>query len=142
MSSSEELVVSCGKRSWSALSVENNMQRVTAGNQSFRLLSNNLVLELNRTFAECFDPSFDGQHVVIAGGSVIPALDLCHCEVSTIFPFEVAIGKSSLPAEFCSPHFKPDQVVGVVDKAHLVRFGVANTNLRGNPGSWVTGRCC
>ena len=132
MSSSEELVVSCGKRSWSALSVENNMQRVTAGNQSFRLLSNNLVLELNRTFAECFDPSFD----------VIPALDLCHCEVSTIFPFEVAIGKSSLPAKFCSPHFKPDQVVGVVDKAHLVRFGVANANLRGNPRSWVTRRCC
>jgi hypothetical protein len=73
---------------------------------------------------------------------VIPALDLCYGEVSTVFQFEVTIGKSTLPAEFCSPYFKPDQVVGVVDKAHLVRFGVANANFGGNPGSWVTGRCC
>ena len=46
------------------------------------------------------------------------------------FGFQVAIAESRGAAVFDAAHLHPHQVIGVVDDAHLVGFGVAHPQAR------------
>lgn len=72
------------------------------------------------------DAAFGDDFVVVEGGGVVAAVGVNDGEADLIVTFHVAVADTADAAEFGTGHFEPDEVVGVVDDAHLVGFGVAD----------------
>ena len=56
----------------------------------------------------------------------------------TVIPFvlfHVAVRKSPGSAIIGAPDFEPDEIVGIINDAHLVRFGVTDTQMRFVPNA-------
>src|SRR5208282_1321602 len=75
--------------------------------------------------------------VIIVHGSLVAAAGIDHGDEAVVFPLHIFIAETELAKEFDSSHFKPDEMIGVIDDAHLVGFGIAHANA----GFIHPGRC-
>ena len=46
--------------------------------------------------------------------------------------FQLAVGKAKRAQQFDAADLKPDQIVGIVDNAHLVGFSIAHADFGGD----------
>src|ERR1039458_9757258 len=61
-------------------------------------------------------------------GSLVTAAGIDDRNEAVILDFHLFIADAELTQQFDSAHFKPDEVVGMVDDAHLVGLSIANTD--------------
>jgi hypothetical protein len=66
--------------------------------------------------------------VIIVYGSLIAAAGIDHGNKAVVVALHISIAEAELAEEFDTPHFKPDEMIGVIDNAHLVRFGIPDPN--------------
>src|SRR5690242_11496710 len=85
-----------------------------------------LVAETKRTFTQFCNVRPNNQFVVVIGGSFVAAVRLGHDEERVLVLFHVAVGKTARPTIIGSADFEPDEIVGIINDAHLVRFGIAD----------------
>src|SRR5437763_11872807 len=64
--------------------------------------------------------------VVIAGWGFVPATSIYYSDKASVITLHIAIGKAQLPHQFHTPDFKPDEVIGMIDHAHLIGLSVAH----------------
>jgi hypothetical protein len=67
----------------------------------------------------------DDQHIVVISRSFVAAITFSDDQKSVFIFFHVAVGKSARATEFGAANLEPDQIVRVIDHAHLVGFSVA-----------------
>src|ERR1039458_168829 len=75
--------------------------------------------------------------VIIMYGSLVAALGIDYGDEAVVFALHIFIAEAELAEEFHTSHFKPDEMIGVIDDAHLVGFGIA-----GADASFIHRRCC
>ena len=102
-----------------------------------------LVLEFDHTAVGASDGGVDGDFFVVAGRSEVAALGAGDGEVEAGFEFQVAVDDAGGAAIFGAADFHPNEIVGVIDEAHLVGFGVAHAEARfvsGHAGAIIARR--
>jgi len=102
------------------------MCAVAFGQQYLGRLLVKLIFELYERAAKKFDSSAYENLVIVARGGLKAATDLRHSDVAVIFLLHEAIFKAKLAQQFYAADFKPDNVIGVVNDAHLVGFRIAH----------------
>src|SRR6266481_3642605 len=70
------------------------------------------------------------QQFVVTRWRKIPATGFGYHDVAVIFGFHLLVFEAERAHQFDAADFKPDQVVGVIDHAHLIGFGVPHSNRR------------
>jgi hypothetical protein len=82
----------------------------------------------------------DLDFVVIPRRAQITATGFGHGQQDAMVVFKIPVPESRLPAEVHASNLHPDQIVRVVDHAHLVGFGVTGANAgdgwRHSESSW------
>jgi hypothetical protein len=86
------------------------------------------VAEAENGAARLRDVGADDQFVVVAGGRLVACDGLYNGDAAAFFLLHGFVGEAELAHVFDAADFKPDQIVGMVDDAHLVGFGVADAN--------------
>src|ERR1700682_4335068 len=66
--------------------------------------------------------------VIIVYGSLVAAAGIDYGNEAVVFALHIFIAEAQLAEEFHTSHFKPDEMIGVIDDAHLVSFGIADAN--------------
>src|SRR5207249_2374655 len=72
---------------------------------------------------ELAHPAADPHQVVVAGGGAVADVDFGDGEVDALL-LELLVGKPRLAHQLGAGAVEPDEVVGVVDHAHLVGLGI------------------
>jgi len=75
-----------------------------------------------------FDAGADGEEVVVAGGMVIAAMGVGDDDEGVVVEFHAFVVEAEGAHEFDAADFEPDEVVGMVDDAHLIGFGVTDAD--------------
>jgi len=86
------------------------------------------VPKMNDGTADSGDVGLDEQLIVVPCGRFVAYVYIDDRDSAAFLDFHPAIVEAMLPHQFDSANFEPDEVVRVVDDAHLVRFGVANAD--------------
>ncbi|MCU1259164.1 MAG: molybdopterin synthase subunit MoaD / molybdopterin synthase subunit MoaE [Bryobacterales bacterium] len=69
------------------------------------------------------------QHLVVeTGGAEVAAVRFHYDQEEAVLALHVAVSEAERAAEIDAGDFHPDQVIRVINDAHLVGFGVANTH--------------
>src|SRR5713101_1657538 len=66
--------------------------------------------------------------VIIVYGSLVAALGIDDGDEAVVLALHVFIAEAKLAKEFDTAHFKPDEMIGMIDDAHLVGFGIADAD--------------
>src|SRR5690242_18463583 len=66
--------------------------------------------------------------IVVARGCFVPAACVDHGDVAAVLLLHVFVRESELAEEFDAPDFKPHEMVGMINHAHLIGLSVANAN--------------
>src|ERR1017187_4860746 len=66
--------------------------------------------------------------VMIVRGSPVAAVGIDYGDEAAVFALHILIVEAELAEEFHTSHFKPDEMIGVIEDAHLVGFGIADAN--------------
>src|SRR5579871_4462234 len=94
------------------------------GSQTPRVLAGQqLISEADHAGVGFFDLRAHNHLIVIAGRSIIPAVYFDDGQQNP-GRLQIAISAARHPAVLHAPNFHPNQIVGVVNDAHLVGFGV------------------
>src|SRR6266849_5302497 len=66
--------------------------------------------------------------VIIVYGSLVAAAGIDYGNKAVVVALHIFIAEAELAEEFHASHFKPDEMIGVIDDPHLVGFGIADAN--------------
>src|SRR5689334_8237861 len=87
----------------------------------------NDIIKYENATAHPGDLSFYEDVVVVASGSDIAAVRLGDSDECLLFAFQLAIAEAAVAAIIGAADLHPHEIVRIVDHAHLIGFGVANT---------------
>src|SRR5258708_27008989 len=83
---------------------------------------------MHQRLAHILELGADNHFVVITRRSLVPAARINHGDTAAVLQFHVLVGKSKLAEQFHTPHFKPYEMIPMMDNAHLVGLGLAHAN--------------
>src|SRR5207248_3025925 len=85
------------------------------------------VSKMHQRFANVLHVRAHDDFIVISCWSLVTAARIHHGNEAAVILFHVAIGKSQLPQQFHAAHFKPDEMIGVIDHPHLIGFRITHS---------------
>jgi hypothetical protein len=88
-----------------------------------------LISEADGTSLQGVQDGPHRNHLVVPGGLSILTGSLCNHETVSLF-FQLEVEKTTLATIFRSTHFKPDEVVGVIDHPHAVGLRIADPQVK------------
>src|ERR1035437_1904940 len=112
-----------------------DMPGVAHGQAAIAFRQAHFVGESHHPRGGFLNPRLDDYFVVEARGMAVLAVRFGHRQEDAVLDFHVAVVEAEGFAEFHPAHFHPNQVIRVVDHAHLVGFGVANAQAAFGHGS-------
>ena len=121
--SREEVQIFIGKADGAEVAAEED---VAGGNAT--AFDRHDVVEGDEAAADVGYMRGDDHMVVKAGRADIAAMRLGYGEKYAVFDFHFAVAETDRLAVFHAGHFHPDQIVGVIDDAHLIGFGIADAD--------------
>src|SRR5258708_6656050 len=68
--------------------------------------------------------------VIIVYGSLIAAAGIDHGDEAVVFALHILIAEAKLAEEFHPSHFKPYEMISVIDDPHLIGFSIADADTR------------
>jgi hypothetical protein len=89
--------------------------------------------------AEQSGAGLDLNLVVVAGRGAIAAAGFNHGENALMLGFKLAVSEAEGAEQLDAAYLKPDQIIRVVDDAHLVGFGIADADF-GSDGHIFSGQ--
>ncbi len=101
---------------------------VAGGEEFLVVLAEDFVAEFEGASFGFEDAGADGEEFIVAGGMVIAAVDVSDDDVGVVLKLHLLVVEAEGAHEFNATDFKPDEVVGVIDDAHLIGFGVADAD--------------
>src|ERR1700722_13179600 len=110
--------------------VADDVNRFAGGQQLAGLVMEDLVTERNGAALGRRHSRADAQRIVIAGRAAVAAFGFGDDGETVILKFHAAVVEAALPQIFDAPNFKINEIVRVIDDAHLVRLGVADAHHR------------
>src|SRR2546427_6476510 len=102
---------------------EGDERGLARGEQVVRPRPLDRVAEGDAPGRELAHPAADPHQVVVAGGGAVADVDLGDGEVDALL-LELLVGQPRLAHQLGPGPVEPDEIVGVVDHAHLVGFGI------------------
>src|ERR1019366_1082308 len=117
-----------GQRAGLHFRIGDDVRGLAFGQQLARIHFPQFVPEVDYLLPDMFQIRAHDDLVIIVYRSLIAAAGIDYGDKAIVFALHIFIGKAELAEEFHSPHFKPDEMIGVIDDAHLVGFGVADAN--------------
>ena len=122
----------CSHRRWqrdrATRPVDRNERRSCAHEPMAIVQSRDHVVECDATRAHLGKRRANANHVVVASGGMEARGQLRDCQPDA-GAFHVSVAHPARADEIRPPHLAPDQIVGVIHDAHLIRLGVANTKV-------------
>src|ERR1035437_9026179 len=103
-----------------------DMAGVAHGQPAIVFRQTHFVGESHHPRGGFLNPRPDDHYVVEAGGIAVLAVRFGNRQEYAVLHCHVPVVEAPGFAEFHAPHFHPNQVIRVVDHAHLVGFGVAD----------------
>ncbi len=103
-----------------------DVNRVASGEKSVVFLAKNFVTEFQGAGPGFQDASADGEEFIVAGRMVVATVGISDDYVGVVIEFHSFVIEAERTHQFNPADFKPDQVIGMVDHAHLIGFGVAH----------------
>src|SRR5450631_2269553 len=92
------------------------------------VIAEEFVGEADRAIAGFGDTGADAEALVVARGVEIAAVSVDYDDVAIVGGFHGFVFDAEGAHELDAADFEPDEIVGVVDDAHLVGFGVAHAD--------------
>src|SRR5450631_3877974 len=86
------------------------------------------VSEVNHFLPDVFQVRAHDDLVIIVYGSPVAAAGIDYSDEAVVFALHIFIAEAELAKEFHPSHFKPNEVIGVINNAHLVGFSVADAD--------------
>src|SRR5690349_18600498 len=127
--------ISFGKGSDATVLIGDDVASLAFGDDLSGSSPHDLIAEAKRALAKFGDVSADDQLVVIISWSFVAAVGLGHDQKRALALFHVAIRETARATVVGSAYFEPDQIVGIINDAHLVCFGVTHTQHRFVPNA-------
>src|ERR1035437_6310640 len=112
-----------------------DMPGVAHGQAAIAFRQAHFVGESHHPRGGFLNPRLDDYFIVEARGMAVLAVRFGHRQEDAVLDFHVAVVEAEGFAEFHPAHFHPNQVIRVVDHAHLVGFGVADAQAAFGHGS-------
>lgn len=98
--------------------------------RNFLALAGHCVVELDEAAVGVGDRGSDVDILAVFGTTEVAAAGFCDRQQDAV-SLHLAVREAGGFAEFGASNFHPDQVVCVVHHAHLVSFGIADSNAAG-----------
>lgn len=125
-----------GERGGPQFAVQKNMIGTAGGEEArcFAIFGDgpHLISERDGAMVRAGDDGGDFDFIVIARGAQIAAIDLGDREENAVIALEIFVAETVGAAVIDAGNFHPDEIVGVVDDAHLIGFRIAHANAGGN----------
>ncbi len=86
-----------------------------------------LISEVKNLLAHMFQIGPHNDLVIIVHRRLIAAAGIGDRYAAVVVPFHIFITEAELPQQFHPPHFKPDEMISVIDDPHLIGFGIADS---------------
>ena len=103
--------------------VQGDQRGFSGGEQLVRLRPLDGIAENHPARRQVSHPAADPNHVIIARGLAVANVHVGHGEIRALL-LQLLIRHAAFPEMFRPRHIHPDEIVGVVDEAHLIGFGV------------------
>src|ERR1700688_1202983 len=98
------------------------------GQQRSRFRASQFIAETNHFLPHMFQPRPHNDLVIIMYRGLVAALRIDDRDEAIVFALHIFIAEAKLPHQFNPSNFEPDEVIGMVDDAHLVGFGIAHAD--------------
>src|SRR6266446_4799011 len=121
----EELTHVLRKARERLLFVQRDERRFGGGEQLVGLRPLHRVSENHPSRGQVPHPAADANHIIIARRLAVADVNIRDGEVRPLL-FQVLVGHATLTEVFRARHIHPDEIVRVVDEAHLIGFGVVH----------------
>src|SRR5215469_10700722 len=118
-----------GKRGSLKFGIHHDMCAIAFGQQRLRGLMIKLISELYERAAKKFDSSTHENLIVITRRRLEAAPNFSYGDVAVVLLLHQAVLKAELAQEFDSSNLEPDNVIRMVNHAHLVGLRVAHANM-------------
>src|SRR5216683_4739116 len=116
-----------GQKLGLAVAAANHVQRFSDCKQLPIRVAKHFVRKSNGTVSRLRDARAHAQHFVIARGGVVAAAHVGDDDVAVVVDFHALVFDAQRAHQLHAPDFKPDQVIRVIDHAHLVGLRVTHT---------------
>src|SRR6185436_1203015 len=122
----ECIQISCWKWSHFHLRIGDDV-RGFAFRQERAICPQQFVTEMHHRLADIFQMRANDNLIIVTGRQFVAAAGIDYGNEASVMLFHVAIRKPQLAQQFDPSNFKPDEVVGMVNHAHLIGFSVAHS---------------
>ena len=95
--------------------------------QQFAVIgAHQFISEVDYRLADIFQLRTHDYLIIVTDGRFVPAAGIDHSYEASIVLFHIAIGKAELAEQFNASDLEPDEMIGMINHAHLIGLGVAN----------------
>src|SRR4029077_2116421 len=108
--------------------IGDDVRGLAFGQQLTSLRAAQLISKSDHLLPHMFQICAHNNLVIIVHGSLVAALGIDYGDEAVFFPLHIFIAEAKLAEEFDTSHFKPDEMIGVIDDAHLVGFGISDAD--------------
>src|SRR5581483_7674 len=122
----EHLPVRLGQGAAVQVGVRNDVSGFAFRQQRAIGLADDLVPEVEQRISYVFQPGAYQDAVVVPGRGPKPAARVYYGNEASIRDFHFFVSEAELAKQLYATNLKPDQIVRVVDHAHLVGLGVTH----------------
>ena len=130
-----------GKRGGPQFAIQENVIGTAGGEEprGFAIFGDgpHFVSERDGAMVGAGDDGGDFDFIVITRGAEIAAIDFGDGEENAVVALEIFVAEAVGAAVIDAGDFHPDEVVGVIDDAHLIGFRIADANAGGDGGHGV-----
>src|SRR5260370_12937746 len=109
-----------------AVAAANHMQRFTDGTQLAVGVAKDFVGKSNGAVSRLRDARAHAYHFVVARGGMVAAAHVGDNDVAVVFDFHALVFDTQRAHQLHATHLKPNQIIRVIDHAHLVGLRVAH----------------
>src|SRR6266403_1281157 len=109
-----------------AVAAANHMQRFTDGKQLAVGVAKDFVGKSNGAVSRLRDARAHAYYFVVARGGVVAAAHVGDNDVAVVFDFHALVFDAQRAHQLHATHLKPNQIIRVIDHAHLVGLRVAH----------------
>src|SRR5450631_58583 len=117
-----------GQRARVHLCIGDDVRGLAFGQQLAGFRVSQFVSEVNHFLPDVFQVRAHDDLVIIVYGSLVAAAGIDYSDEAVVFALHIFIAEAELAKEFHPSHFKPDEVIGVINNAHLVGFSIADAD--------------
>src|SRR2546426_539123 len=121
----EQFPIPLRQRPWLSVSADDDVDSPSFSQE--RLAVFDPIRKLDDPATQAGQFRFHENLIIVSGRCQITAIRFRHGQIRVLFALQVPIAESAVAAEVGAAHFHPDEIIGVIDHAHLIGFGVTDT---------------